>query len=403
MSNRFFLVGSSFEGRSEKKFLDSCRAENSNTASSSARWITRRLACCTRKISANSWPASAVTRPRIVCLSSSIKFTPPMGHEEIVRGARISGFNPRILRNIAAIGNDGAVFNYMQNQTAGVCRARRLPPSATAQNGLPCSVVAPSCSLRKWKSAARGANRSTCLCFPEPPRSAKGRCNLFRARTHHKGGTLSPIGLPSFWPFRGFSMDFNRRSFLQLWVDCWRFTSSSGTVRRGLGSPDALVSADSNSGPVKIIQFDDTGKKLGWSLSENREDRRRMAQAARFPSSIRSPGTPPRNAHSRMPTSENHAKGLYRCILATTLCIPPTPNSNPAPAGPALGAYRQRKYFCLRGQQPRHVPRRSLCRLCDAHLGHVFDRRPSPRLRYCTELRFSPVCAGQESLNVERG
>ena len=35
------------------------------------------------------------------------------------------------------------------------------------------------------------------------------------------------------------------------------------TVRRELSVPSALVSADSNSGPLKIVQFDDAGKKLG--------------------------------------------------------------------------------------------------------------------------------------------
>src|SRR5580704_18861960 len=48
------------------------------------------------------------------------KVYPADGHQELVRGARITGFNARSFRNIAAIGDDNYVYNFMENETQGV-------------------------------------------------------------------------------------------------------------------------------------------------------------------------------------------------------------------------------------------------------------------------------------------
>jgi TldD protein len=71
---------------------------------------------------------------------------PTDGHEEIVRGARIIGLNTRALRNIAGIGNDDFVYNYMQSQVAGFVGTAlgAFGSAQVAQGGLPASVVAPS-------------------------------------------------------------------------------------------------------------------------------------------------------------------------------------------------------------------------------------------------------------------
>jgi len=93
------------------------------------------------------------------------------GREEVVRGARINGFSPRMLRNIEAIGNDDFVFNYMQNQTAGVA-GTSLAAFGTAQNGLPASIVAPSLLFEEVEvRGARGEPKRLPL-LPEPPMSA---------------------------------------------------------------------------------------------------------------------------------------------------------------------------------------------------------------------------------------
>ena len=100
------------------------------------------------------------------------KVYPKDGREELVRGARITGFSPRSLRNIAGIGNDDFVYNYMQSQVAGVS-GTALGAFGTAQSGLPASVVAPSLLFEEIEvRGARGEPKRLPL-LPEPPMSAK--------------------------------------------------------------------------------------------------------------------------------------------------------------------------------------------------------------------------------------
>ena len=71
------------------------------------------------------------------------KVYPEDGREEVIRGARIVGVNTRSLRNLAGIGNDNFVYNYMQSQIAGFS-GTALGAFGAANGGLPASIVAPS-------------------------------------------------------------------------------------------------------------------------------------------------------------------------------------------------------------------------------------------------------------------
>jgi TldD protein len=98
------------------------------------------------------------------------RYFPADGHEELVRGARITGFNARSLRNIAAIGDDNYVYNFMENQTQGVA-GTALGAFGSAQNGLPASVVAPSLLFEEVDfRGARGEPKRLPI-LPEPPMS----------------------------------------------------------------------------------------------------------------------------------------------------------------------------------------------------------------------------------------
>ena len=100
------------------------------------------------------------------------KVYPGDGHEELVRGARITGFSPRLLRNIAGIGSDDFVYNYMQSQIAGVS-GTALGAFGTAQNGLPATVIAPSLLFEEIEvRGARGEPKRLPI-LPEPPMTAK--------------------------------------------------------------------------------------------------------------------------------------------------------------------------------------------------------------------------------------
>jgi len=100
------------------------------------------------------------------------KVYPGDGHEEIVRGARITGLNSRVVRNVTAIGNDPFVYNYMQTQVAGFA-GTALGAFGSAQNGLPASVVAPSLLFEELDvRGARGEPKRPPL-LPAPGMTAK--------------------------------------------------------------------------------------------------------------------------------------------------------------------------------------------------------------------------------------
>ncbi len=89
---------------------------------------------------------------------------PGDGREELIRGARIIGVNARSLRNLAGIGNDDFVYNFMQSQIAGFS-GTALGAFGSAQNGLPAAVVAPSLLFEELSFAGRAGNRSGCRFF----------------------------------------------------------------------------------------------------------------------------------------------------------------------------------------------------------------------------------------------
>ena len=170
-SNLFFS-SSETVSRDElkKKFLDSCRAEKLNYC-----LVVREMDNPTISILHQedfsdllaSFGGNAATDrlPLVV-----YRLYPADGHEELVRGARITGFNARSLRNIAAVGNDDFVYNFMENQTAGVA-GTALGAFGSAQNGLPAAVVAPSLLFEEVEfRGARGEPKRLPI-LPEPPMS----------------------------------------------------------------------------------------------------------------------------------------------------------------------------------------------------------------------------------------
>jgi TldD protein len=68
------------------------------------------------------------------------------GHEELVRGAHITGLDVRAFRSIAGIGNDFSVFNFMQSGEVGFA-GTALDTFGSVESGIPSSIVAPSLLL----------------------------------------------------------------------------------------------------------------------------------------------------------------------------------------------------------------------------------------------------------------
>ena len=169
MSNLFFTSSETVsKDEMKKKFVDACKAEKLDYC-----LIVRQMDNPTISIMHQedftellaSFGGNAVTDrlPLVV-----YKYYPADGHEEMVRGARITGFNARSLRNIEAIGNDDYVYNFMENQTTGVA-GTALGAFGSAQNGLPAAVVAPSLLFEEVEfRGARGEPKRLPI-LPEPP------------------------------------------------------------------------------------------------------------------------------------------------------------------------------------------------------------------------------------------
>ncbi len=173
MSNLLF---SSTEGVSSgdlrKKFLDSCQAEKLEFCMVVRQMDNPSLSLLhqedfTGLLASFGGNAATDRLPLVV-----YKLYPKDGREELVRGARITGFSPRTLRNIAGIGNDDFVFNYMQSQIAGIS-GTALGAFGTAQSGLPATVIAPSLLFEEIEvRGARGEPKRLPI-LPEPPMTAK--------------------------------------------------------------------------------------------------------------------------------------------------------------------------------------------------------------------------------------
>jgi predicted Zn-dependent protease len=70
------------------------------------------------------------------------------GREELVRGGRIESLTLRSIRNMLAVGDDVAVFSYMQNPAGGFA-GTALGAFGAAEGGIPSTVVAPSLLLEE--------------------------------------------------------------------------------------------------------------------------------------------------------------------------------------------------------------------------------------------------------------
>jgi TldD protein len=175
MSNLFFNASETVPpAELKKKFLDECRSEkldyciivremdNPTISLLHQEDFTELLA---------SFGGGAGTGDRLPLLVYRVY--PQDGREEIIRGARIIGLNTRALRNLAGVGNDNFVYNYMQSANAGFA-GTALGAFGSAQGGLPASVVAPSLLFQELEvRGARGEPKRLPLLAAPPLSAAK--------------------------------------------------------------------------------------------------------------------------------------------------------------------------------------------------------------------------------------
>jgi hypothetical protein len=174
MSNLFFSSTETVSNDElKKKFVDECRSEKLDFCIVVREMDNPALSLMhqedfTGLLASFGGNAATDRLPLVV-----YKLYPADGREELVRGARITGFSPRSLRNIAGIGNDDFVYNYMQSQVNGIA-GTALGAFGSAQSGLPAAVVAPSLFFEEVElRGARGEPKRLPI-LPEPPMTPTG-------------------------------------------------------------------------------------------------------------------------------------------------------------------------------------------------------------------------------------
>jgi TldD protein len=173
MSNLFFTSADTVSPiELKKKFLDVCRAEKLAYCVIVREMDNPSLSLLHQEDFSEllaSYGGGAGSGDRLPLVV--FKVFPEDGREEVMRGARIVGVTSRSLRNLAGIGNDDYVYNYMQSQVAGFS-GTALGAFGSAQGGLPASVVAPSLLFEELEvRGARGEPKRLPL-LPAPPLSA---------------------------------------------------------------------------------------------------------------------------------------------------------------------------------------------------------------------------------------
>ena len=147
------------------------------------------------------------------------------------------------------------------------------------------------------------------------------------------------------------------------------------------------LSPESNDANVEVtvIEFDDTGRKMGAAvrkkMTHSDSDWRRQLTAQQYWSARRGTTDTPFTGTYY----QSEAIGLYRCVCCQNALFSSAAKFDSGTGWPSYVSPIASENVYTQPDNSMFMHRiEVLCRLCDAHLGHVFDDGPPPTgLRYC--------------------
>ena len=169
--------------------------------------------------------------------------------------------------------------------------------------------------------------------------------------------------------------------------------------RRNIGTP-AVLPGSATADIVSIVEFSDTGEKLGVAplpkiVRPDEDWWNRLTPQQYYVTRSHSTDTPFTGTYYLL-----HQPGLYHCICCATALFDSATKYDSGSGWPSFWApiaaenVRTVDTPGLSGKTALDSGIEVLCKRCDAHLGHIFGDGPEPtNLRYCineSALRFVP-------------
>jgi TldD protein len=152
-----------------KKFLDACRADGHEWCLEVKRMANPGVSALRQEDFSEfigEMAGGIASGERMPLLVSRVYVAD--GHEEPVRGGILEGLTLRSLRNILAVGDDQAIYTYMQNPAEGLA-GTALGSFGAAEGGIPSTVIAPSLLLEEIEVRGfHGEPRRLPLVTPPP-------------------------------------------------------------------------------------------------------------------------------------------------------------------------------------------------------------------------------------------